>query len=170
MKPLRLIGLVLAATLAFGCTSSNAALKAHTTAAQTLDDLASDAKELVLEQREAQLDAVAQQAVTDGLDPAALKASVERAAAKYDAGPAIPAVNAFIAAKDAYVRAVLVDAGKDEPSWYNAKHLLKDVIDTYTNLRAALGNPDKMPAMPDVIAKLLTRAPRPDGDPAEVVG
>lgn len=163
------LGLALAAVGCSACTSSNTALKAHTTAASTLDDVAQEATELVLADRQHALDVAVTQAKADGLDPIALKASVERAAATYDAGPAIPAVNAFVAAKDAYVRAVLMDAGKDEPTWSNAKRLLKDVVDAYTNLRKALGDPKKMPELPSAIAALLSYAPPQPGEPVEVV-
>lgn len=158
---LRLTGLALIIALAAcgGCASSNTALKAHTTAAQTLDDVADQAKELALADREQALTQAATQAKVNGAD---VTKAVTDAAAAYDAGPTIPAVNAFVAAKDAYVRAVLMDAGKDEPTWTNARRLLKDVVDAYTNLRAALGNPEKMPKLPVAIASLLTMA-RPDG-------
>lgn len=156
--------LVLATMLAVvgcsACASSNTALKAHTTAAQTLDDVAQEATGLVMADRQHALDVAVEQAKADGLDPIALRAAVERAAAAYDAGPTIPAVNALVAAKDAYVRAVLIDAGKDEPTWQNAKRLLRDFVDAYTNLRKALGEPKSWPALPPAIAALLSYAPQ----------
>lgn len=164
--------LMLAATLigCQGCAPSNAALKNHSIAAQTVDDVATEAREMVLELRETELTEAAAQAKADGGDPVDIKLAVERAAATFDAGPAIPAVNAFIAAKDLYVRTVLATASKDKPTWSEAKAMLKDVVDAYANLRHALGDPEKMPPLPDVIAKLLTRAATPWREPgAEAV-
>lgn len=167
LRPIAL-ALTLAVVGCSACTSSNTALRAHTTAATTLDDVVQEASELVLADRQHALDVAVTQAKADGLDPIALKAAVERAAATYDAGPAIPAVNALAAAKDAYVRAVLMDAGQDKPTWSNAKRLLKDVVDAYANLRKALGDPKKMPELPSAIAALLSYAPPRPGDPVEV--
>lgn len=171
IRSLIAIGLVLGLTACSACAPSNASLKGHSYAAETLDTLAADAKETVLEMRQVELDRAAADARTIGLTGDELRAAVERAAAKYDAGPALPAVNAFIAAKDAYVRTVLAAASKDKPSWVEAKRVLKDVVDAYANMRKALGEPAKLPPVPDAIAKLLTRI-EPGGlerPPVEVV-
>ena len=168
MTPLMRFAMVLMLGAA-ACASNPNALKAHTSAAETLDDLAGDAKVLVLEDRHAELDAVAESAFTDNATPEELAAAVRAAAKAYDDGPKISAVNTLIAAKDLYVRAVLHAASEDKPSWTEAKAMLKDVIDAYSNLRKLLGEPAAMPKVPEAIAKLLTRrSPRPDV-PIEVV-
>lgn len=150
------------------CAPSNAALRGHSTAAQTLDDLADDAKKTVLELRQVELDKAAVAAHDAGLMGNALTAEVQKAATKFDSGPAIGAVNAFIAAKDLYVRGVLMAASKDPPSWTTVKPILKDVIAAYNAMREALGKPDKMPPIPPAIAELLSRADR-IGEDSEVV-
>lgn len=166
-------GIALAITLALvgcsACATTNSGLKSHTTAAQTLEEVADEARQYVLDDRKAELEKVAAQAVADKLDPVQLEAAVKAAAATYDDGPKVASVNAFIAAKDLYVRAVLQAASKDTPSWSQAKAMLKDVVDAYTNLRQALGNPKAMPPLPDAIAALLSRASPPGDDGAEVM-
>jgi hypothetical protein len=157
--PLRLLvplSLVVVAACA-SCAPSNTALKRHSHAAELLDDLATDARELVLEQRQAELDQAAAAARARGLAGDELRAAVERAAADFDDGPAIGAVNTLVAAKDVYVRAVLAAAADDAPSWAELRPILRDVVDAYHALRLALGSPDAMPPVPDVVANLLSR-------------
>jgi len=157
--------LALAALIALvGCAScapSNAALRGHSHAAQTLDDLAAGAKATVLDLRQAELDKAAVKAHEAGKMGPELEAAVKEAAAGFDKGPAIGAVNAFVAAKDLYVRAVLVAASKDPPTWSDVKPMLRGVIDAYTAMRDALGKPDKMPPIPSAIAELLSIAHNP---------
>jgi hypothetical protein len=149
--------LMLFAIACSSCAPSNASLKGHSHAAEVLDDLALEARDTVLELRQAKLDRVAAAARADGLADAELRAAVTQAAADFDAGPAVPAVNAFVHAKDAYVRAVLAAAAQDTPRWADVRPFLADVVNAYNALRLAVGSPDKMPPIPDVIAKLLTR-------------
>jgi len=147
--------LVLGLTACSSCVSSNSALKAHSHAAETLDDLANDAKETVLELRQRALDDAVARATSEGLRGPELDALVTQAAGDFDKGPAVSSVNAFIHAKDLYVRAVLASASKDKPTWDTVKPMLRDVIAAYNAMRDALGRPDKMPAIPDAISQLI---------------
>lgn len=156
MKPiLQATILALAVMIGGACTSGTSMLKAHSTAAQTLDELAVGAKTYVFAQREIVLVDAANKAKADGLDQVELKAAVERAASTYDAGPAIPAVNSLIQSKDAYVRIILSLASQDSPSWSQAREVLRSVVSAYSSLRAALGNPSKLPPVPESIFALL---------------
>lgn len=137
------------------CAPSNSALRGHSHAAQTLDSIAADAKETVLELRQAALDKVARDGKASGLDEPELRRAVVLAASQFDQGPQIHAVNAFVAAKDAYVRAVLAAASVDPPTWTTAKAVLKDVVAAYSELRAALDNPRRLPPIPQAIVDLL---------------
>jgi hypothetical protein len=137
------------------CGPSSSALRGHSHAAQTLDSIAADAKATVLELRQAELDEAARDGKSAGLADADLRQFVVLAAAQFDQGPKIHAVNAFVAAKDLYVRAVLIAVSQDPPSWAEAKAVLKDVIASYSELRAALGNPSRLPPIPQAIVDLL---------------
>lgn len=147
--------LILTLTACGSCASSNTALKAHSHAAETLDDLANDAREIVLDLRQHALDDAVTRATSGGLRGPELDAVVIQAAATFDKGPAVGAVNAFIHAKDLYVRAVLAGASKDSPSWETVKPMLADVVSAYNAMRDALGKPDNMPVLPDAINQLL---------------
>lgn len=146
------------------CVSSNNALKNHSLAAQSLDDIAAGAKETVLELRAVALGDAVAGAKASNLNDTETEQRVIAAAAAFDAGPAIPAVNAFVAAKDVYVRTVLAVAAKDKPTWDELKPILQDVITAYEAMRAALGNPSKLPALPEAISKLLSRLDPPPGE------
>lgn len=142
------------------CAPSNAALRAHSFAAQTLDDLATGAKSTALDMRQAVLDKAAVDAHKAGLMGDALTAEVQKAAAVFDTGPVIGTVNAFISTKDIYVRAVLVAASKDTPTWVDVKPMLRGALAAYAAMRDALGKPDKMPPIPAAISNLIAYMPR----------
>ena len=141
--------MVLALSVA-ACAGSSSAIRNHSHAAETLDELAGDGKALVLELRQAELDKALAAAQQSGSDP---RAAVTAAAAAFDARPLVPALNAFIEAKEAYVRAVLLALQKEPPDWTTVKPLLKDAAAAYTALRTATG--DKLPAIPKVVIDLL---------------
>jgi len=156
-RPIRTLALVvmLAIVGCGACATSNTALRGHSLAAQTLDDLAAGAKVTALDMRQAALDKAAVDAHKAGKMGDELTAEVQKAAVAFDAGPVIGAVNAFIATKDLYVRAVLVAASKDSPTWADVKPMLRGAIAAYTAMRDALGKPDKMPPVPTAITDLL---------------
>lgn len=143
--------LVMMLTACSSCAGTPKQLKTHSVAAEALDDLAASGRRVVLEMRQAELDkalAQAQEANTP-YEPA-----VRAAAESFDSKPFIPALNAFIAAKDAYVRTVLIAARKDDFDWATVRPVLKDVVDAYAALRTATG--DKMPPIPKPVADILS--------------
>lgn len=158
---------VLAASACGGCgATTSASLRAHDTAAGLFEDVAHDAKDIVLERRQAELNKAAEVARDEGLGEPEVLARVKVAAVAYDAANATreAAVNAFIDAKSAYVRTVLALGAKERPSWDEARALLHDVVDAYKNLRAALNNPPTLPDIPDAVARMLSAvATVPDG-------
>lgn len=161
-RPVRALALfaMLAVVGCGACATSNATLRGHSLAAQTLDDFATGAKATALDMRQAVLDKAAVDAHKAGLMGDALTAEVKKAAVTFDAGPVIGAVNAFIATKDIYVRAVLVAASKDTPTWADVKPMLRGAIAAYTAMRDAFGKPDKMPPIPTAISDLLAYVAR----------
>lgn len=169
MIPIRSIVLAacLALTACTGCgATTSASLRAHDTAAGLFEDVAHDAKDIVLERRQVELNKAAELARDEGLPAPEVLVRVQAAADTYDAANATreAAVNAFINAKSAYVRTVLALGAKERPSWTEAKALLHDVVDAYKNLRAVLNYPPSLPEVPDVVARMLSAvAPVPDG-------
>jgi hypothetical protein len=133
------------------CAGSNAQLKRHSVAAETLDDLAAKGRTVVLEMRQVELDKALASAQEAGkpYEPA-----VKAAAADFDAKPFIPALNAFVEAKDVYVRVVLIAARKDDFDWDSVRPALKNVADAYAALRTATG--DKMPPIPKAVVDILS--------------
>ncbi len=166
MKLLLCLVVGLLSTTTPACVSSPAVgggstLRAHSVAAQTLDDIAKQARDLVMAQRQQVIDSAVAAAKAAQVGAYELSQSVRKAAADFDATPKISSVNAFIAAKDLYVRAVLVAAGNDKPTWEQAKAMLNDVVKTYTAMRQALGTPAAMPELPAAIVDLLSAARTP---------
>lgn len=149
--------LVLALVLgALGCSTSSSALRAHSTAAQSFDSLAGVARKAVFDLRAAELDKASEAAKASGATADARTAAIQKAAADFDAKPLVSSVNAFIFAKDAYVRGVLLAASQESPDWSTLKPILNEVVKAYTAMRAALGNPEKLPEVPKYIADLLS--------------
>jgi len=132
---------------------SNEALKRHSLAAETLEDLAVQSREAVTEVRETRLRAAGVAARDAGGD---IETAVRGAAAEFDSGPLIPAVNTFILAKSAYVRAVLIAAQDDAPSFAELRPVLRAALDAYGELRRAVGDAAALPEVPDVVLALLT--------------
>jgi hypothetical protein len=149
-----LVSAALCASLAFGCGGgSQSNLRAHSYAAQTLDDIAVAARQTVMEVRQSSLIEAGQRAEKAG---APVTPAVLAAAEDFDAGSAIKGVNAFITAKDAYVRAVLVATRADEPDWVGLKLALQSALQSYDYLRAALGERAKLPEVPKAVMAVLT--------------
>ena len=144
-------GLVALATVS--CTPSNKALRYHSLAAQTLEDAATQGRIAVKERREAHLRAAGEIARDAGGD---IAVAVRAAAAEFDEGPLVPAVNAFSAAKTTYVRAVLLAAQKEDPDFGDLKPVLRSAIEAYGHLRDALGDDgERLPGIPPVVLELL---------------
>ena len=122
-------------------------LKAHSYAATTLDYVARVARETALEDRGEKLQAAGEQAQADGKD---VTEAVNAAAVKYQAR--IDAVNGYIAAKDLYVRAVLLAAGQDKPSFATLLPVLRNAIAAYAGVRALYPS---LPDIPDPIKELV---------------
>lgn len=142
--------LVAALAACSSCATSSTALRAHSHVAQTLDDVGVQARTVVLELRQGKIDDAIASAQQSNADPVL---AAHRAGADFDAGPWLPAFNGYVAAKDAYVRAVLLAAQVDKPDWDTARPALNDVVLAYGNLRTATG--DKLPPIPEVVLKLL---------------
>jgi hypothetical protein len=140
--------------LAMGCGgSSQSAIKGHSYAAQTLDDLASGARQSVLELRQTALLEAGKDAEKAGqpVTPAVLAA-----ADAFDRGPILHGVNAFIGAKEAYVRVVLVAAQASEPDWVGLKLALQSALRSYEDLRKAVGERLALPEVPKAVVAVLT--------------
>lgn len=123
-------------------------LKAHSYAAQTLDDVAQVARETALERRAETLEAAGAKAKADGGD---VDEAVAAAAVGYQSK--IDAVNGFIHAKDLYVRAVLLAAGQDKPNLATLVPVLRDALGSYAGVRALY------PALPDIPAPIKELVP-----------
>jgi hypothetical protein len=160
VRPLIVLGLILGVACS-SCAPSNSALKKHSHAAELLDDVAGEAREAVLELRKEKLDGAVAAARAEGRAPDEVRARAVAAAAEFDDGPAVAAVNTFVEAKQAYVRAVLAAARDDDPSWSEVKVILGHVVNAYSALRLALGSPERLPPIPDVVALLLSQLDTP---------
>lgn len=148
-------------TTTSGCGSGTGQLRAFTAGAAILDEYALTARTAVLDERQAALNAAAADARAAGIsDEALLRQEVEAAARAWDANGGkrrIDLVNGFVAAKDALVRAVLLEASKDKPTWSDARVLLRDALHAYQALRAV--GLERLPAIPPAVADLVTVRP-----------
>ena len=145
---MRLRRLPLAAVVAlFLVACGGSAVKHHSYAAQTLDDLARVAKETALAQREAALrDAgLAAQAKGENVSDA-----IAAAALTYQ--KRIDVVNGYIAAKDIYVRAVLAAIAKDADLATVVPMLQKALI-AYKAVQALFK--DDVPEVPAPVKEML---------------
>lgn len=139
-----------AATIAFVivfAACGGTSLKAHSYAAQTLDDVAKVARATALEQRGEALEAAGERAQEQGADVAE---AVAAAAVAYQRR--IDAVNGYIAAKDLYVRAVLLAAGQDKPNLATLVPVLRNALGAYAGVRALYPG---LPAIPTPIKELV---------------
>jgi hypothetical protein len=125
------------------CAHDSTAVKTHSHVAQTLDDLAVQGRAVVIGMRQDAIDKAIAAAQEGSADPVL---AAHRAAADFDSGPFLHALNAFVASKDAYVRTVLIAAQLDPPDWEHVRPALKDALAAYTELRTATG--DRLPALP----------------------
>jgi hypothetical protein len=151
LAAISLVLVLVAMSACSGCAGTSKQLKTHSVAAETLDDLAARGRMVVLELRQAALDAALAKAqeANQPYEPA-----VRAAAEAFDAKPYIPALNTFVEAKNAYVRIVLIAARKDDFDWTSVRPAVKDVADAYAALRTATG--DKMPPIPKVVTDILS--------------
>lgn len=150
---LLLLVLVVALATACGGSSSNAKLKRHAYAAQVLEEVSVQAKSTVLDLYRAEVEA-AVQGVDDPDERARLVAAARE---RFEARGWIDAANAVIAAKDAYVRAVLLAAQDERPAWDELQPVLAAVLDAYEKLRLALGSAgDRLPKVPPSIAQIVS--------------
>lgn len=144
---------VLLAAAACAGSPKDVALKRHAYAAAVLDEVSGAARDVVLDLRAGELKRAADKATADGTD---VRAAVVAAAAAFDARGLVDATNVLIAAKDVYVRAVLLHAREDAPSWADVKPALHAALEAYSALRKALGDAgDRLPEVPTAIAELL---------------
>ncbi len=155
MRPHRIytpVLLVLALALA-ACSGSNANLKRHAYAAQVLEEVSSQAKTTVLELYRTDIEAA-----VDGVsDPAQRAELVAAARERFESRHLIDAVNSLIAAKDAYVRAVLLAAQQDGPAWSELTPILVRALEAYEALRHALGPAgDRLPKVPTAITAIVS--------------
>lgn len=143
MRRALLVILVLA-----GCGGGDM-LRAHTKAAEAMEAVASEAREAVLAWRKAELERARDTAKARGEDPVS---AVDTAAANFQ--PKVDALNVFIAAKQAYVMAVLA-AARDE-GWSGVMPVLAKALEAYRHLRVAMGDGARLlPAVPPVVERLL---------------
>lgn len=142
---LRLSLLSLVALFLFACGGSS--VKHHSYAAQTLDDLAQVAKKTVLTERDAALREAGLAAQAKGENVAD---AVAAAALVYQ--KRVDAVNGFIAAKDAYVRAVLAALAKDT-DLATVLPILQKALEAYEGVRALLK--DTVPAVPGPVKEMI---------------
>lgn len=154
MRELKAAGYtVIVAVLVTACNACGGpgnSLKAHSYAAQTFENVAVEGREAALEMRAHELREAGEIAQAAGAD---VEAAVRSAAADFDEGPVINAVNAFIAAKQVYVQGVLVAVGDEQPSFTHLRALLNDAALAYQSLRLALGEAGKR--LPDLPASLI---------------
>lgn len=143
VRRMPLITLVLLFLVACG----GSAVKRHSYAAQTLDDLAQTAKSTAMTQREVALREAGEAAIAAGTD---VNAAVEAAALAYQAK--ISAVNAFINAKDLYIRAVLAAINKDA-DLSTILPMLKDALAAYANLQAVFK--ETIPPIPGPVKEMI---------------
>lgn len=138
---------LIAMTLLFLVACGGSAVKRHSYAAQTLDDLALTAKSTAMTQREAVLRKAGEDAIAAGTN---VNEAIEAAALAYQTK--INAVNAFIAAKDLYIRAVLAAINKDADLG-TILPMLKDALAAYANLQAVFK--DDIPPIPGPVKEML---------------
>lgn len=138
------------ALLLTACSTS--ALPRHATAARVLTDVTAESRDLVLAMRASTLASAATHAKINGLD---VRAAVVSAAASFDAQGLPRAVDALVAADEAYVRAVLAWAErKEQPA--EALPALRAVLVAYEAVRVALGERgDALPKVPGVALSLI---------------
>jgi len=131
--------------LVLGCGTT--ALQRRTYVAESADDVAKIARELVLEARGDALRTAARLAREAG-EP--VEVAVTRAAEEFDAGPMIGAYNLFVSAKDTYVRALLLRMREQRrPRLSDLTPFIADVAAAYAALRDALGiRGDRLPIVP----------------------
>lgn len=131
----------------FLAACGGSAVKHHSYAAQTLDDLAKVAKDTAMAQREEALR-------TAGLEAQAKGQNVEEAvaAAALTYQKKIDVVNGYIAAKDIYVRAVLAAIAKDA-DLATILPILQKALVAYAGVRALFK--DDVPAVPEPVKEML---------------
>lgn len=142
---LRLSFLSLIVFFMFACGGSS--VKHHSYAAQTLDDLAQVAKKTALTERAEALRGAGLAAQVKGENVAD---AVAAAALEYQKRIAV--VNGFIAAKDVYVRAVLVALSK-EADLSTIVPLLQKALVAYEGVRALFNN--SVPAIPASVKEMI---------------
>lgn len=145
------IPIVLALAVVAGCAQSNTALRRHSIAAETLEDMAVQSREAVRKFREAELRRVGAAAQEAGAD---FDSAVREASKEFDR-TVVSAVNTFINAKRLYVRAVLQAARKDSPTFGDLRDILRPAVAAYESLRKAVGDRISLPAIPDIIKELI---------------
>ena len=126
-------------------------VRRHSIAAQTLEDIAVEARRITLEVREDSLRRAGMEAVARGEDP---EPAIVKAAKEFDDGPLVNATNAFISAKHTYVLTALAISGRGSPS--ELADLAKNVLLTYDSLRKVLltfGH--RLPPLPEPLVDLL---------------
>ena len=148
MKPSKSVALI-AIILILLAACGDSALKRHSYAAQTLDDLAGVARRESLALREKTLREAGERALAAGSTD--IRSSVELAATEFQ--PKIDAVNAFVSAKNIYIRAVLLVAQQEEPGFDDLVIVLRNAIDVYEGVRAALGS--TIPPIPPIVKELI---------------
>lgn len=144
--------LALAFLVLLAACGSTATLQKHAYAAQVLEDVSVTAKALVLDLDKSTL----QKAAIGVSDPDERTRLVKEAQVAFEARGLIASVNLLIDAKDAYVRAVLLAAQNDSPSWAELKPAIKSALDAYSALRLALGvDGSRLPSVPSVVAGMV---------------
>lgn len=141
----RLSFLTLVACVLVACGGSS--VKHHSYAAQTLDDLAQVARDTAMTERDEVLRTAGLAANADGKD---VQEAVAAAALRYQ--KRIDVVNGFIAAKDAYVRAVLAALAKDT-DLKTILPILQEALTAYESVRVLFK--DSVPTVPAPVKEML---------------
>lgn len=148
---MRAFRIAVLALVVVGC-SGTTALQRHATAATVVNDTAIAAHDLVVDLRRAELDAAARVAQDTGADVAA---AVHAAGDRFDARGLPAAVDALIAADEAYALAILAWTAHDQQP-ATVVPALRAVIAAYNALRKALGERgERLPAVPTSVASLI---------------
>lgn len=146
---LALVAVVLSALVA-GCGAS--ALQQHSVVAQGWDDVSQLGRELVLDARADELRAAGRHAQEYGED---VEHAVRARAEAFDAGPVLGSYNAFVNAKNVYVRGLLLAAQERRPSLVHLIPVAAEVLRVYQAFRLALGERgERLPAAPSFVGGL----------------
>jgi len=138
-----------------GTATERRALALYHTAV-TLEDATREGREMVLERREEVMRSAGRAARDRGAPDEEVREVILTAAATFDEGPLVDAMNAAIAAKSTFTHAVRESLNTEGVDLATLLPIAIQAVSAYESLRAALGERgQRLPSGPQVLGDLL---------------